>query len=119
MRVGSHNRWTTSLAAFALAFQALALVLATPMAVARGAPSVAAATEHCGEGEHGGGPGSALDLCSVCLGMLAAGHALAPAATALPLPPLGPSVQLVSAGIEAPLRVAPRPQNPRAPPILV
>ncbi len=112
-------RWTSWLAAAALAFQVFALVLTTPMEVARGLAPVAAAADHCETGGHHGTPAGTRDLCQICIGMQVAGHAVAPVAPALPRAPTAPAATIVAAAIDAPILDAPRPQIPRAPPIPV
>lgn len=111
-------RWTSWLVASTLAFQVFALVLTTPMEVARGLQAAAAA-DHCEPAGHHGAPADARDLCQICIGMQAAGHAVAPAAPALPLPMLASLDVAAAVSIEAPPLDAPQPQNPRAPPTLV
>lgn len=110
-------RWTSWLAAAGLAFQVFALVLTTPMEVARGLP--VAAADHCEPEGHHGGPAGASDLCQICIGMQVAGHAVAPVAPALPLALTAPVATVVAVAIEAPVLAPPRPHNPRAPPIPV
>jgi len=110
-------RWTSWLAALGLAFQVFALVLTTPMEVARGFP-VATASHHEPSGHHGA-PAESRDLCQICIGMQVAGHAVAPIAPALPLPILASFDVATAIAIEAPPLDAPRPQNPRAPPTLI
>ena len=107
-------RWTSWLAAIGLASQVFALVLTTPMEVARGLP--VAAADHCEPEGHHGAPTGARDLCQICMGMQVAGHAVAPAAPALPLPVFASFDVAAAIAIEAPPLDAPRPQNPRAPP---
>ncbi|MBL8692091.1 MAG: hypothetical protein JNL04_23495 [Rhodospirillaceae bacterium] len=109
-------RWTSWLAASALAFQVFALVLTTPMEVARGLPAVA---EHCAPEGHHGAPAGARDVCQICIGMQVAGTGVAPVAPALPLPVFASFDVAAAVTIEAPPLNAPRPQNPRAPPILI
>lgn len=109
-------RWTSWLAASALAFQVFALVLTTPMEVARGFQAAATA-EHCEPDGHHGAPAGTRELCQICLGLQAAGHAVAPVAPALPLAPAAPAATIIVVAIEAPILGAPRPQNPRAPPL--
>lgn len=113
-------RWTSWLAASALAFQVFALVLTTPMEIGRGLAPLAAAA-HCEtDGQpagHHGNPAQAGDLCQICIGMQVAGQALAPVAPALPLPPAMQAAPRVVAAIEAPRLDPSTPQNPRAPPL--
>jgi hypothetical protein len=112
-------RWTSWLAASALAFQVFALVLTTPMEIGRGlAPPAAAQCETEGQpAGHHGTPAPAGDLCQICIGMQVAGQALAPVAPALPLPPAMQAAPRIAVAIEAPRLDPPRPQNPRAPPL--
>ena len=62
-------RWTSWLAAIGLASQVFALVLTTPMEVARGLP--VAAADHCEPEGHHGAPTGARDLRQICIGMQA------------------------------------------------
>jgi len=104
-------------AAAGLAFQALALVLQVPMVSARDLPPMAAA-DHCeAGGHHGGAPVRAADLCQICIGMQAAGHAVTPESPALPRQPAPSSPVLVVSGTDAPALDVATPQNPRAPPL--
>lgn len=109
-------RWTSWLAAFGLAFQIFALVLTTPMEVARGLPPAVAATDHCEPASHHGDPSGTRDLCQICIGMQVAGQAVAPVSHALPAPVFASYDVAAASAIEAPPCEARRPQNPRAPP---
>src|SRR5690349_19253847 len=95
-------RWAASWATAALIFQALALVLQTPMEIGRGlGEPMAAAADHCeapAPGHHRG-PSRSADPCQLCLGMLAASHGVAPAAPALPLPVSTPATAIALVAI--------------------
>ncbi len=117
----TRRRWVAWGTIAAIAFQALVLVLQTPMAVARGLGATAVQAEHC-EGEpagHHGRPTQPGDACSLCLGVQIAGHGVVPAAPALPVPVLAPepSIHFSAAGVPGLARRTP--QNPRAPPLPV
>lgn len=116
-------RWISCWVAAALAFQALALVLQTPMEVARGLGAPAAAADHGGtEGHpagHHGGPAQRDDACSLCLGMQVTGHGVVPVAPALPVLVSAPEPSAIVAAIKAPALDHRTPQNPRAPPLPV
>lgn len=119
----TRRRWVAWGTIAAIAFQALVLVLQTPMAVARGLGATVAQVGHCETEEHPtghhGGPAKLGDACSLCLGVQIASHGVVPVAPALPIPVLEPESSILVSAVEAPGLARRTPQNPRAPPFPV
>jgi len=119
----TRRRWVAWGTIAAIAFQALVLVLQTPMEVGRGLGATVAQLEHCGaEGQpagHHGGPIQSGDACSLCLGVQIAGHGVVPVAPALPVPVRAPEPSILVAATGVPGLARHTPQNPRAPPLPV